>query len=1266
MADDDQVFLRGTESNEEIESRSEFLDDLNISDGELGFALEQANQHALIGPPGRPALGAPPAHTWYPIGPRNVGGRIRALAQDPTDARVLYAGSSLGGVFRTRDAGDTWECLAEVGSAPHLNQHNYPVGALAIPEQKPDTLYIGTGDPIIAPGGGAFGSGRGLWVARIRPDRLGVQFDRLAAPPAPGTAPNAAANGASFRYTCICVDPDDPDQFWAGGTTGLWQFKVTFPIGAPPIVVPQRVFPQNPLAGTIALPAAEAPFVTDLCVSRDPAAPAQRLLLFAGLSGAGVFRGVFTRGAGIVWNLVLGPATAPALPAGFGRVKVAQCKGNANHVYAIVETAPGAPGNVYPSVVFHSTDAGVHWTAPPVATGLMPPAFGNATGIAWYSMVLAIHPDRPNVVVAGSIDLWISEDFGVDWRKLLAWENDDAGDRAQHSDQHAAIFDIEDSKKLWVANDGGISLAPDIRAPGVVRGFWRKRSHGILAAQFQDITAHPTIQQMCGGGLQDNGTFLGYGGPTWYHIRGGDGGMTAYDPANPRNIFTTTQVAIRRARIIAPPAPANSLTLNSPVLNEILPPPANFTVFAQATGAFPAANTPPFIGVIEHHPIAAQTLLVGRVLGAFFSTNGGAAWTAAPGVAGLVAGEFVKSVAFSPTGAGAQRAGWAGTSRGQVFRSPNAPGAAFALVNNPAAAAVWPPLASPINRIAVHPTNPAIVAVATGLAPGGTQGRVMITYNSAATPPTWLDVSGVPAAGPTPTSLPPGPVTSLAFDPANPVPVLYAGTLAGIYVLLNLPAFAAPPVAGFAPNWRPFNTGLPLILVNDLAFLGAGANRTLRAATFGRGMYDCRVQAPIQRQLYIRQTVIEDGFTYPRVPLANLPIPDDPRVPVGTVRLDYAHAFDIRIDAPPLASLEGTVDGVEFDEDIGAGPLIPGQLNYVFVQVLNAGSESIRNVTVHLYFHDNVPAVAFGGAIPDAALGNPADIWHAGFDPVGGSRWARVRPPVVLAEVGPAKPAVARFEWKPDSSLQNQTISLFALCSGPAGVDDLPAVMPPAFVNFTALITGERRAALRIAAVGPFNAATSNVFIRHGAEDEGSPGGVSLGTRSPDIIVVQADPANPFEDFKDILSPRSDDFVKGTGVNSIYVRIFNRGIGPVNVDVDLFWAKPNVPLDAAEAHAPPFDNTKWSAVAPVGSVTNMIIPSSRFGLVKIPWNNPATDVGASNLHKSILLIALVKSTDNQDPEPVRTRVTGLREFAEFFALLSDSENAAMRALKYQP
>src|SRR5678816_3744742 len=57
----------------------------NFSAGVLAPAL----RHALAATrdaPGRP---------WVPYGARNIGGRVRGLAQDPTDARLLYAGSAL-------------------------------------------------------------------------------------------------------------------------------------------------------------------------------------------------------------------------------------------------------------------------------------------------------------------------------------------------------------------------------------------------------------------------------------------------------------------------------------------------------------------------------------------------------------------------------------------------------------------------------------------------------------------------------------------------------------------------------------------------------------------------------------------------------------------------------------------------------------------------------------------------------------------------------------------------------------------------------------------------------------------------------------------------------------------------------------------------------------------------------------------------------------------------------------------------------------------
>src|SRR5262245_53850955 len=62
------------------------------------------------------------ADGWTPIGPRNVGGAVRTLAQDPTpaNAHIWYAGSAGGGLWRSTDDGNTWDPLgeADIGVVP--------------------------------------------------------------------------------------------------------------------------------------------------------------------------------------------------------------------------------------------------------------------------------------------------------------------------------------------------------------------------------------------------------------------------------------------------------------------------------------------------------------------------------------------------------------------------------------------------------------------------------------------------------------------------------------------------------------------------------------------------------------------------------------------------------------------------------------------------------------------------------------------------------------------------------------------------------------------------------------------------------------------------------------------------------------------------------------------------------------------------------------------------------------------------------------------
>ena len=94
---------------------------------------------------------------WRSVGPFR-GGRVLAVAGAPDDPRRFYFGAVNGGVWRTDDAGRTWQPIfdqAKVGS----------IGAIAIAPSNPKIIYVGTGEADmrsdIAQGTGMFRSSDG-------------------------------------------------------------------------------------------------------------------------------------------------------------------------------------------------------------------------------------------------------------------------------------------------------------------------------------------------------------------------------------------------------------------------------------------------------------------------------------------------------------------------------------------------------------------------------------------------------------------------------------------------------------------------------------------------------------------------------------------------------------------------------------------------------------------------------------------------------------------------------------------------------------------------------------------------------------------------------------------------------------------------------------------------------------------------------------------------------------------------------------------------
>src|SRR5579875_372923 len=82
------------------------------------------------------------APQWRMIGPHR-GGRVVAVAGDPSDRRVFYFGDCAGGVWKTADGGVSWLNVSDGYFT------SAAVGALTVSTADPNLIYAGTGETSI-------------------------------------------------------------------------------------------------------------------------------------------------------------------------------------------------------------------------------------------------------------------------------------------------------------------------------------------------------------------------------------------------------------------------------------------------------------------------------------------------------------------------------------------------------------------------------------------------------------------------------------------------------------------------------------------------------------------------------------------------------------------------------------------------------------------------------------------------------------------------------------------------------------------------------------------------------------------------------------------------------------------------------------------------------------------------------------------------------------------------------------------------------------
>ncbi len=158
-------------------------------------------------------------------------------------------------------------------------------------------------------------------------------------------------------------------------------------------------------------------------------------------------------------------------------------------------------------------------------------------GQGWYNNALFVRGDG-SLIVVGGIDLWRSTDFGSTFTRISDWAKYHTGQSA-HADHHIIVRKPDTISTVFVGNDGGIQKANNIDTVTQTSG-WTNLANNLGITQFYGGSAAPDGSVIVGG-TQDNDSLRFRpqdGVQAWYQAETGDGGFAAIDFSNPATIFT--------------------------------------------------------------------------------------------------------------------------------------------------------------------------------------------------------------------------------------------------------------------------------------------------------------------------------------------------------------------------------------------------------------------------------------------------------------------------------------------------------------------------------------------------------------------------------------------------------------------------------------------------------------------------------------------------------------------------------------------------------
>jgi photosystem II stability/assembly factor-like uncharacterized protein len=414
------------------------------------------------------------------IGPFR-GGRVVAVSGVTSQPSVYYFGGTGGGVWRTTDGGVNWTPVSDgqfkTGS----------VGAIAVSESDPNTVYVGMGEPDIR---GNASHGDGVYKTTD----------------AGKTWKNVGLEN-TYHIGAVRIHPRNPDivyvaalghQFGPNDDRGVFRtvdggktWKKIYNRGRNAGAVDLILDPNNP----------SVIYAAFWDVHRTP------WDLESGGPGSGLFK---SADAGDTWTDL---SRNPGLPKGIlGRIGITVSPANSDRLWAIVEAEDGG--------VFRSDNGGKNWTKVNEERKLRQRA--------WYYSRIFADPLKDETVFIVNTSFYRSDDGGKTYSTI----------RTPHGDNHYLWIAPNDSNRMIECNDGGANVSTNGGRT------WSSEDQQ-PTAQFYRVALDNDFPYHAYGAQQDNSTVRiatrsdegSIDVRDWYDVGGGESGWVVPDPKDSQIVF---------------------------------------------------------------------------------------------------------------------------------------------------------------------------------------------------------------------------------------------------------------------------------------------------------------------------------------------------------------------------------------------------------------------------------------------------------------------------------------------------------------------------------------------------------------------------------------------------------------------------------------------------------------------------------------------------------------------------------------------------------